>query len=101
MLRAPVKKIDYIEKAKADMEIGQLGEMLALQFERERLIREGFNDLANKVRYVAIISDSYGYDIESYQLIGSKMEKNYIEVKTTTNKLDVDFPVSRNKRRIK
>ena len=93
---APVKKIDHIEKAKADMEIGQLGEMLALQFERERLIREGFNDLASKVRHVAIISDAYGYDIESYQLIGLKMEKVYIEVKTTTNKLDVDFPVSRN-----
>lgn len=92
----PVKKIDYIEKDKADMEIGQLGEMLALQFERERLIREGFNDLANKVRHVSIISDAYGYDIESYQLIGLKMEKVYIEVKTTTNKLDVDFPVSRN-----
>lgn len=93
---APVRKIDYIEKAKADMEIGQLGEMLALQFERERLIREGFNDLASKVRHVAIISDAYGYDIESYQLIGLKMEKIFIEVKTTTNKLDVDFPVSRN-----
>lgn len=92
----PIKKIDYIEKAKADMEVGQLGEMLALQFERERLIREGFNDLANKVRHVSIISDAYGYDIESYQLIGLKMEKVYIEVKTTTNKLDVDFPVSRN-----
>ena len=63
MLRSPVKKIDYIEKAKADMGIGQLGEMLALQFERERLIREGFNDLANKVSHVAIISDAYGYDI--------------------------------------
>lgn len=93
---APVRKIDYIEKAKADMEIGQLGEMLALQFERERLIREGFNDLASKVRHVAIISDAYGYDIESYHLIGLKMEKIFIEVKTTTNKLDVDFPVSRN-----
>lgn len=93
---APVKKIDCIEKAKAEMEVGQLGEMLALQFERERLIKEGFNDLANKVRHVSIISDAYGYDIESYQLIGLKMEKIYIEVKTTTNKLDVEFPVSKN-----
>ena len=70
--------------------------MLALQFERERLIKEGFNDLANKVRHVSIMSDAYGYDIESYQLIGMKMEKIFIEVKTTTNKLDVDFPVSKN-----
>ena len=93
---APVKKIDYIEKAKADMEVGQLGEMLALQFERERLIREGFNDLADKVRRVSVVSDAFGYDIISYQLIGLKMEEVFIEVKTTTNRLDVDFPVSKN-----
>ena len=93
---APIKKIDYIKKVKADMEIGQLGELLALQFERERLIREGFNDLADKVRHVSIISDAYGYDIESYQMIGLKIEKVFIEVKTTINKLDVDFPVSKN-----
>lgn len=92
----PVRKIDYIEKAKADMEVGQLGEMLALQYEREKLIHLGYNDLADKVRRVSIISDAYGYDIESYELIGLKMEKVYIEVKTTTNKLDVEFPVSKN-----
>ncbi len=92
---APIKKIDYIEKAKADMEIGQLGEMLALQFEKERLINEGYNDLAEKVSRVSVISDAYGYDIVSYQMIGLRMEEIYIEVKTTTNKLDVPFPVSR------
>ena len=92
---APIKKIDYIEKAKADMEIGQLGEMLALQFEKEKLINEGYNDLAEKVSRVSVISDAYGYDIVSYQMIGLKMEEIYIEVKTTTNKLDVPFPVSR------
>lgn len=93
---APIKKTDYIKKAKADMEVGQLGEMLALEYEKERLIKEGYPDLAAKVRRVSIVSDAYGYDIESYELIGLKMEKVYLEVKTTTNKLDVDFPVSRN-----
>ena len=92
----PIKKIDYIEKAKADMEVGELGEMLALQYEKEKLIKAGYEELASKVRSVSIISDAYGYDIESYELIGAKMEKIFIEVKTTTNKLDVDFPVSRN-----
>lgn len=91
-----IKKTDYIEKAKTDMEIGLLGEMLALSYERERLIKEGFNDLADKVRHVASVSDAFGFDIISYQLIGLKMEEVYIEVKTTTNKLDVDFPVSKN-----
>lgn len=92
----PIKKVDYIKKAKADMEVGQLGEMLALQYERERLIREGFNNLADKVRRVSVVSDAYGFDLISYQLIGTKVEEIYIEVKTTINKLDIDFQVSKN-----
>ena len=92
----PTKKIDYIAKAKSDLEVGLLGEDLALEYERDKLIRLGYPELAKKVRQVSIISDAYGYDIESYEFIGSKMEKVYLEVKTTTNKLDVDFPVSKN-----
>ncbi len=91
-----IKKIDYIEKARADMEVGQLGEMLALQYERERLIREGSPDLADKVRRVSVVSDAYGFDIISYQLVGTRIQEIYIEVKTTTNKLDIEFPVSKN-----
>ena len=97
-LRTPssIKKLDYIEKAKGDMEIGQLGEMLALQFERERLIKEGHPDLADKVRRVSVISDAYGFDIISYDLVGAELKEVYIEVKTTANKLDIDFQVSKN-----
>ena len=56
----------------------------------------GRQDLAELVRRVSIKSDAFGYDIESYDLVGLKMKKIYIEVKTTVNKLDVDFQVSRN-----
>ena len=91
-----IKKIDYIEKAKTDTEVGLLGELLALSYEREKLIKEGYSDLADKVQRVSVKSDAFGYDIISFERIGLKYEKIYIEVKTTTNKLDVDFPVSKN-----
>ncbi len=91
-----IKKIDYIKKAKADMEVGQLGEMLALQYEREKLIRDGLSEYAEEVFRVNVVSDAYGYDITSFELFDGKIEKIFIEVKTTTNKLDVDFPVSKN-----
>ncbi len=94
--RVSTRKTDYIQQAKTDAEIGLLGEMLALQYEREKLINNGFNDLADKVKHVASNSDSFGYDIISFKMIGTKMEEIYIEVKTTTNKLDVEFPVSKN-----
>ena len=56
----------------------------------------GRQDLAALVRRVSIKSDAFGYDIESYDLVGAKIKKIYIEVKTTVNKLDVDFQVSKN-----
>ena len=90
------KKTDWLKKAKTDAEIGLLGEMLALSYERERLIKEGYSDLADKIQHVSMKMDSYGYDIVSYQRFGLKYEKVYLEVKTTTNKLDVDFQVSIN-----
>lgn len=96
--KVAIRKIDYVEKAKTDAEIGLLGEMLALEYEREKLIKNGFADLADKVKHVATSGDGFGYDIISYELINSKIEEIYIEVKTTTNKLDVDFPVSRNEK---
>ena len=93
---APIKKTDYIKKAETDMKIGLLGEQLAIEYEKQKLISQGYGDLISQMDHVAIKSDGFGYDIESFEMIGSKMEKIYIEVKTTTNKLDVDFPVSRN-----
>ncbi len=91
-----IKKIDYIQKAKSDAEIGELGEQLALEYEIRRLTAIGRPDLVSQVRRVSIKSDAFGYDIESVDVIGSKVKKIYIEVKTTVNKLDVDFQVSRN-----
>lgn len=91
-----VKKKDYIQKAKDDAEIGELGEKLALEHELERLNKMGLSEYASKVRRVSIKSDAFGYDIESYDMIGAEVKKIYIEVKTTVNKIDVDFQVSRN-----
>ncbi|MDD2398265.1 MAG: DUF3578 domain-containing protein [Bacilli bacterium] len=90
-----VKKTDYVQKAKTDAEIGELGEKLALEHEVERLTLAGRQDLAALVRRVSIKSDAFGYDIESFDWIGLKYRKIYIEVKTTVNKLDVDFQVSK------
>ena len=94
--RAVIRKIDWLEKARSDIEIGMLGEKLALEYEKSRLIHEGLEKYANKVQRVSIKSDAMGYDIISYIRNVDKVEKIYIEVKTTTNKLDVPFQVSLN-----
>lgn len=46
--------------------IGDAGEQLSLQHERERLTQEGFPHLARAVRWVARESPAYGFDVASF-----------------------------------
>ncbi len=91
-----IKKTDWIKKAKSDAEIGYLGELLVLEYEKQRLSNSSFlSEYADKIEHVSVKSDGYGYDIVSYDLFGLEVEKIYIEVKTTKNKVDIEFPVSK------
>jgi hypothetical protein len=85
------RKRDYVQQARDDDEVGRLGEIFALQYERWRL--RDHPELADRVRHVAETDDTLGYDIESFELNG---EVRYIEVKTTTSTLDSRFFVSSN-----
>jgi len=91
-----IKKTDYIKKAKNDAEIGYLGELMVLEAEKQRLSNNPLlSEYADKIEHVSIKSDGYGYDIVSYDLFGFDIKKIYIEVKTTKNKVDIEFPVSK------
>lgn len=91
-----IKKTDYIKKAKSDAEIGYLGELLVLESEKQRLSSNSLlSEYADKIEHVSVKSDGYGYDIVSYDLIGLEVKKIFIEVKTTKNKVDIEFPVSK------
>lgn len=91
-----IKKTDYIKKAKSDAEIGYLGELLVLEHEKQRLSNSAIlSEYADKIEHVSVKSDGYGYDIVSYDLFGLEVRKIFIEVKTTKNKVDVEFPVSK------
>jgi len=90
-----IRKTDYVKKAKTDALTGLHGEGYAIIFEKERLERIGLGEYVDKINQVSIKSDGYGYDIESYDYIDNKIQKIYIEVKTTSNKVDIEFPVSK------
>ncbi len=92
-----LSKIDYAKKAARDAETGLLGEELVMKYEKDRLAELGLEDYAEKVKWVSKESDSYGYDILSYTIAkNGKVKKLYIEVKTTTSRVDTEFYVSRN-----
>ena len=90
-------KVDYLEKHKKDMEAGLMGEKLILSYERDRLIDLGLEEYAEKVKWVSESDDTVGYDISSYDYDETgKVREIKIEVKTSIEKVDVDFFVSRN-----
>ncbi|MCP4172095.1 MAG: DUF3883 domain-containing protein [Fuerstiella sp.] len=60
--------------------IGVLGEKYVFEFERDRLVAAGKQELAAKVRLISAITDDAGYDILSFT---TKGVKRHIEVKST------------------
>lgn len=95
-IRAP-RKIDYLNKAVQNEKTGALGEKLALNYEKERLIKLGRADLANKVEWIAKEDDSCGYDIKSFEIDeNNEVNIKYIEVKTTVGNEYEEFYFSKN-----
>ena len=89
-----IRKTDFIKKAKRDAEIGYLGEQYVMEYERERLSNLGLEQYAEKVEWQSLKSDSFGYDIKSYDWVGTEIKEIYIEVKSTVERVDKEFPVS-------
>ena len=92
-----IKKIDYFKMAKTNALNGEKGEILCMQYEIERLKLLGRDDLAENIKQQSAISDAYGYNILSYDIDANGKEYQiHIEVKTTDNKIDTSFFVSKN-----
>lgn len=91
-------KRDYIKAAINDFEIGEAGEKIVYNYEKQKLI-DAYNagkivDLNSKLEWVSRFDDSLGYDIRSYDIEAKK--EIYIEVKTTTGNATTPFYMSEN-----
>lgn len=91
-------KRDYIKATINEFEIGEAGERIVYNHERQKLIdayNEGkIDNLNGKLEWVSRFDDSLGYDIISYDADSGK--KKYIEVKTTTGSATTPFYMSEN-----
>lgn len=82
-------KVNYLEREQNNSSLGRSGEMLVIEFEKWRLIREGKGNLADRVEWTSQIKgDGTGFDILSKNINGTD---RYIEVKTT--KLRKETPI--------
>lgn len=78
--------------------VGAVAEECAMKYEKMRLTKLGYPELAKLVQRISLIDKSAGYDISSYSG-GKKVSEEpiYIEVKGTTNS-EPQFTWSRNER---
>lgn len=90
-------KIDYEKKARKLKKLGDRGEKIVMDLEAKRLRDGNREDLIKRLDRVSLKSDSYGYDILSFELDGSE---RYIEVKATTSMVgNANFFLSANELR--
>jgi hypothetical protein len=73
-----------VELALKKMQIGRIGEGIAFEAEKERLINLGKKNLAKKIKWASQTQPYLGYDILSY---GQKSNKEYVEVKSSLNEV--------------
>lgn len=83
--------VNYIESEKRKKKIGNLGELLVLKYEQEKLLKLGIKKQPEHVSLT--IGDGLGYDIISFDESGKEI---YIEVKTTTRNIESEFFITRN-----
>lgn len=82
---------NYIENEKENKRIGDLGELLVLQYEQEKLKSLGISKQPEQKSKSE--GDGLGYDILSYNENGKEI---FIEVKTTVRNYDTPFFITRN-----
>ena len=78
------KKYNYAEREANNAKLGKLGEEFVLEYERNRLIHAGREDLATEIEWTSEDKgDGAGYDIKSFN--EQRDSELFIEVKTTNS----------------
>lgn len=79
-------KLNYERENRKSKQLGDRGEEIVKASEIDRLIEAGKTKLAKKIERVSLKSDSYGYDILSFNEDGTE---RHIEVKATQSKAGI------------
>lgn len=85
-----IVNVDFVKKALELKKNGKKGELLVMEYERQKLKKLGVD---KNLVHVSLEGDGHGYDIESYNENG---EKIFIEVKTTIAGRNTSFDVTSN-----
>lgn len=84
-------EVDYLGKAARQGKLGLAGELMVLEYEKNKLADLRISKYVEHIS--KIVGDSAGYDIKSYDESGSEI---HIEVKTTKNDINTPFYLTQN-----
>ena len=85
---------DYLAINEKKKSIGDLGESIVLEYEKQKLCSVGLEKLAEKIEHTSHeVGDNEGYDIKSFTENGETL---YIEVKSTEQNYSGGFYISQN-----
>ncbi|NRB42016.1 MAG: DUF3883 domain-containing protein [Pseudomonadales bacterium] len=93
------RKINFAQREARNRNLGENGEQFVINFEQNRLIQAGREDLANEVQWSSKErGDGLGYDIRSFIWQDDQPieEEHFIEVKTTNSGKYFPFFISDN-----
>ena len=89
--------VDYARAQRNRTAIGKAGEKAAFEYEKRRLCSLGYEELAQRVEWVAETQgDGLGYDIRSFDVVADQVVDRHIEVKTTTGAINKPFDITLN-----
>ena len=88
----PRTNVNYEERSRRAKILGNIGEDLILQSERQRISSGKYR---HKLSDVIKVKDSYGFDIRSFDDEGYEI---FIEVKTTSKGIDEPFYMTKNEK---
>lgn len=95
--RTVAKDMNYARRYENLKKVGDIGERLAVEVEKKRLVAEGRPDLADRVEHVArTVGDGLGFDVRSFERVGTDYREKYIEVKATTGAKNKPFDITAN-----
>jgi hypothetical protein len=82
-------ELQQAEKAKKE-EVGRMGEMLTVQYEKNRLTLEGYLNVNHLVKWASKISDNYGYDVRSIfgKLLDPAKASDHIQIEVKASQSD-------------
>ena len=91
------RKTDYLALNKTKYFRGVITEELVYNYEKQKLIDEGQEELANQVRWISKeLGDGLGYDILSYEKNENEYREIMIEVKGTSQDESEPFEITLN-----